>query len=182
MLESEDINTPSIPIRIFCGRRFVATWHLRGKSFFAAALQLQFPVGFWALQMHRFWGFLALSSQWWCWMVASAARRRVAGEVFWPSWWHAIVVFERHDPIRCLQGFSGCRHRSVPATAILTASLWLVAEIGPLLRGRFESRHQLRWIAVDRVHVDVHAPILEVDCVIFLAEEPSRFIQLGNVW
>lgn len=79
------------------------------------------------------------------------------------------------------QGFSGCRHRSVPATAILTASLWLVAEIGPLLRGRFESRHQLGWIEVDRVHVDVHAPILEVDCVIFLAEEPSRFMQLGNV-
>ncbi|CAL1157278.1 unnamed protein product [Cladocopium goreaui] len=37
-----------------------------------------------------------------------------------------------------LNGFSGCRHRSVPATAILTASLWLVAEIGPLLRGRFD--------------------------------------------
>ena len=93
---------PIHPHPNFLWSAFVATWHLRGKSLCAAALQLQFPIGFWALQMHRFWGFLALSSQWWCWMVASAARRRVAGEVFWPSWWHAIVVFERHDPLRCL--------------------------------------------------------------------------------
>lgn len=49
-------------------------------------------------------------------------------------------------------GFAGCGQNAVPATAILTASLWLVAEIGPLLRGRFESGHVGQSLCINFVY------------------------------
>ncbi|CAJ1391962.1 unnamed protein product [Effrenium voratum] len=46
-----------------------------------------------------------------------------------------------------LNGFAGCGRNMVPATALLTASLWVAAEVVPFLRGRHDGVSHLSHLA-----------------------------------